>query len=58
MCYVSVCLNTTVSGVCVRQLCWNPALADMFSVTFADGSLAMYTLKVRKLAVVFAEYFI
>ena len=41
-----MCLNTTVSGVTVRQVCWNPALPAMFSVTFGDGSLAMYTLKV------------
>ena len=37
-------LNTTVSGVSITGLHWNPALQDMFTVTFADGSLALYTV--------------
>ena len=42
-----VCLNTTVSGVVVNALAWNPTINNMFVVNFMDGSLAMYTLKVR-----------
>ena len=42
-----VCLNTTVSGVVVNALAWNPTIHNMFVVNFMDGSLAMYTLKVR-----------
>ena len=43
---IPVCLNTTVSGMVVSALVWNPAINNMFVVSFKDGSLAMYTIKV------------
>ena len=38
-------LNTTGGGV--RGLAWNPTIANTFCVTFTDGAVAMYTLKVE-----------
>ena len=35
-------LNTSSSAL--ASLAWNPALPDMFTLTFADGSLALYTV--------------
>ena len=29
----------------MTSLCWNPAVATMFTVTFTDGSLALYSVK-------------
>jgi len=39
----STSLNT--SSTMMTGLYWNPALADMFCVTWEDGSLALYTVK-------------
>ena len=37
-------LNTVAAGVAMTGVHWNPALANMFTVTWANGSLALYTV--------------
>ena len=37
-------LNTTSSSVQMSGLVWNPALPDMFCISWRDGSLALYTV--------------